>query len=229
MRKSGSSYFLATFIVWVLAIQLLPFPRGAAGVEAWISAAVNLAAAVMGIILCYMVNKRGDNSDFIARMICLGWPIGIWFMVGLSTGLLCLVLLGSLPSQPRGPEAFQFAMANNLRRIWEYFFVNPWLGTLIIWPYYLIISDQLISIAKRERAASPIQGETKWEPAKILLAIYGGVAIAVTVMSVMIGGLVWFEGSILSKFATFLPLAVVLLFYTGRVLVRLWRSSQKRA
>ena len=40
-------------------------------IERLISVTVILAFTVIGIIVCYKANKSGDNTDFIARMICL--------------------------------------------------------------------------------------------------------------------------------------------------------------
>jgi hypothetical protein len=55
-----------------------------------ISASIFVAITIIGIVLCYRANRRGDNTDFIGRMICLSWPIGIklgvvFLTIGLSS------------------------------------------------------------------------------------------------------------------------------------------------
>jgi hypothetical protein len=52
-----------------------------------------VAITVAGILSCYSVNKHGDNRDFIARMICLGWPVGIQVIVGYAAMFLLMMLL----------------------------------------------------------------------------------------------------------------------------------------
>jgi hypothetical protein len=36
-----------------------------------------------GIYLCFRINQRGDNSEFIDRFVCIGFPIAIRFIVAL--------------------------------------------------------------------------------------------------------------------------------------------------
>lgn len=36
-----------------------------------------IVAQLVGILICYSTNKRGDDREFIERMICIGFPVGI--------------------------------------------------------------------------------------------------------------------------------------------------------
>jgi uncharacterized membrane-anchored protein YitT (DUF2179 family) len=59
--------------------------------ETLIFGVVFLIIAALGILLCYKANSSRDNRDFIARMICLTWPISIRLSVFIFlTSLLCM-------------------------------------------------------------------------------------------------------------------------------------------
>lgn len=77
-EKERCKYFLATFIGWSVAGLLFLHSGRTFSTDGLISIGVILAIAIVGIILCYRVNKSGDNIDFIPRMICLGWQSGLW-------------------------------------------------------------------------------------------------------------------------------------------------------
>jgi len=55
--------------------------------------ALGAVVTIGGTVLCYRANKRGHNSDFIGRMICLTWPIGIKVTV-------LLVIVGIVAAVP---------------------------------------------------------------------------------------------------------------------------------
>lgn len=76
-EKERFKYYLATFIAYGVAAQLFFYLGGPSEVDRLISAVANLTAAALGIVLCYRRNKSGDHSDFIPRMICLGWPASV--------------------------------------------------------------------------------------------------------------------------------------------------------
>jgi hypothetical protein len=90
-EKDRFKYYLATSILWTLGTQ--PFFYCGRRFNTWdlISAAVDVAIAIVGIILCYRANKSGDNNDFIGRMICLSWPITIK-LAGLFVPLMLIFL-----------------------------------------------------------------------------------------------------------------------------------------
>ena len=52
---------------------------------------LSITVVCIGTFLCYRGNRSGDNTDFIGRMICLAWPIGIKLLaltvvIGLAIG-----------------------------------------------------------------------------------------------------------------------------------------------
>jgi hypothetical protein len=93
-EKERFKYFLATSIAWTLVAQPFFYYGETFKVADVVSGVLALTITVIGTVLCYRVNKRGDNTDFIARMICLSWPIGIK-LVMLGFGVLILVDIGT--------------------------------------------------------------------------------------------------------------------------------------
>jgi len=75
-RVSGYDKFLY-YLVGILFIQVAIF-LGRTNLLEFI---LGLGISIWGIYSCYQVNKAGDNQNFIERMICLSFPIGIRFVV----------------------------------------------------------------------------------------------------------------------------------------------------
>jgi len=63
--------------------------------------------SVLGAWYCYQVNGRGDNEDFMGRILCLGFPIAIRILVISIVGMLCIdALIKSFPSLYLSVEDF---------------------------------------------------------------------------------------------------------------------------
>lgn len=226
-EKERFKYFLATFIVWISAVQFIPSPGGASGTESWVSAAVNVTAAFIGISLCYMVNKRGDNRDFIARMICLGWPVGTRFVVLFSVFFLGIACIESLPSAALGLKEFLSDIANTLRRIRNMYLVTALLSIFIL-SYYSEILVHVARISNPELAGSLFKGkDISSSPSKILLGILGGIGIVFIIMISAIGLPSLDTDSMPGKLLAFLPVLIVLLLCFGPTFIYLLRSSPK--
>ena len=226
-EKERFKYFLATVALWILAVKLLPFPGGASGVEAWISAAVNVTAAFIGISLCYMVNKRGDNRDFIARMICLGWPAGIKFAVLFSVFFLGIACIESLPSAALGAKEFLSDMANTLRRIRNMYLATGLLSIFIL-AYCSAILGHVARLSNPELPESLFKGkDISSSPGKILLGILGGIGIPFVIMISAIGLPGLDIDSMPGKLLAFLPILIVLLLCFGPTFIYLLRSPPK--
>jgi hypothetical protein len=111
-EKERLKYYVATFVVWnlipVFFVYGGPFqPIGP------ISVALNLIFTIAGALLCYRVNKGGDNSDLIARMICLGWPAGIRIVIAfLAMWLIMIVASVFIPRLPPDPPPYWSQLAD---------------------------------------------------------------------------------------------------------------------
>lgn len=148
-EKERLKYYLATLIALNMAVQLFVFQGSAFTIEAVISAAVALSAAVIGTILCHKANRSGDNTDFIARMICLGLPIGIQIAVGVSVACVVVGVIQSLPAAAIGYEAF---LSNIPEEVWRNSTSFP--GVLFVVPYYWAIYRCLTIIAHAKGATA---------------------------------------------------------------------------
>jgi hypothetical protein len=58
----------------------------------------------VGTILCYRTNRSGDDTDFIARMVCLSWPIGIRVLVLFLSIGVTLIALNHIAAAASGSE-----------------------------------------------------------------------------------------------------------------------------
>jgi hypothetical protein len=91
-EKERFKYYFA-YMVTLAAVQLLEsFHSHPYEITDLISGISWLVITGIGILLCYRTNRNGDNNDFVGRMICLTWPIGIKLLVfAVPTGILFVV------------------------------------------------------------------------------------------------------------------------------------------
>jgi hypothetical protein len=80
-EREGFKYYLATIISWTMFLEISQYVGSAFDFISLISFTVGVGGTILGSFLCYGANKNGDDRDFIARMICLGWPITVKLMV----------------------------------------------------------------------------------------------------------------------------------------------------
>ena len=76
-------YFFAFMLVtsiFVELIYLFPLPESPTLFD-YASSILVILITILGLILCYKSNKKGDNKDFIERFVCLSWPITIRLIV----------------------------------------------------------------------------------------------------------------------------------------------------
>jgi hypothetical protein len=186
-EKEQFKYYLATFLAWNLAVC----SGYTFSIEDLTSTALNLTATIIGTISCYMINKSGDNGDFISRMICLGFPAGVRIAMFLATIALLFAGVVRLPAAAYGLEAYVSAMRDHLVHIWSI----SW-GIFFLVPYYFLIYSSFARIAqtkapKNVAKVEPINTrllksdrELVWEVAKYPLAVVGGIGIAVLTLIV---------------------------------------------
>jgi len=153
-EKERYKYYLATFIALNLIIEFFFHFGGKLGTERLMPVAVNLGATVAGITLCYRTSKKGNDTDFVERMICLGWPIGMWcILLIFAVSLTVVVALSLLPD-----EFFAFVflggdphylMSREMGRdvLW-------WLESFLVCFYFAVIYLFLRRLARVEGAES---------------------------------------------------------------------------
>lgn len=139
-QKEQFKYCLATFVVWNVIAQVFFYFGGPYfPIRRLIPVGLNLAVTIMGIVYCYAVNKMGDNKDFILRLFCLGWPIGMQILThSLFLGLTMIGITVLFPSEERSALV---AIGWMLR----------WLLFMAILHYFTSISIRLKQVAGAEK------------------------------------------------------------------------------
>lgn len=218
-------YYLATIVAWNIVAQTL-FRYGDVSVlEHLLCAGLILIINVVGIVLCFGANKRGDDTDFVPRMICLGWPVGIRLAVTFSAIMLVIVLGASLPAKAVGPEAYWSVILATLQRRWNT--LSGLLGIYILLGYYWEVYGHLISIAQERGAENLIHAQkADWSPGKIAFAVAGGTGVPIIFI------LVWkvvLDLGEYNELAGLLSISAVVLWLVlfGYLLVWLQRSFPK--
>ncbi len=121
--KERFKYFLATFIGWNIAVQLFAYSPGPLliGLPRFVVVAVCVLIAIVGIASCYRANQRGDNVDFIARMICLGLPVGVQLASFWVMFVLTASVIESVPAAVLGTVSFVYTIPGAAWNRWTDF------------------------------------------------------------------------------------------------------------
>jgi len=185
-EKERFKYFLATFITGMIIVQLLICGGNAFRIEQLAYAATNLVAIVTGIIICYRANKKGDNTDFIARMICLGWPIGIEIAVAFSALFLLKGVIESLPLAAVDPKSFGLAVTRSVPDAWAWFLGSGWFWIGVIAPYYLHIYWRLSDVNRGRSGETALQeNKEQSSVAEVEPGDHSGIVMMVMTIAVM--------------------------------------------
>jgi hypothetical protein len=70
-------YYLAFVLTSLLAITISHTSGEHAGAILAGELIATIVLTVAGILICHELNRRGDDRDFVNRMVCLGWPVCI--------------------------------------------------------------------------------------------------------------------------------------------------------
>ena len=224
-EKERFRYFLATFVAWSVVVHLSIYSGIPFSIDSLIWAAVNVTVTVISIALCYRVNKSGDNIDFIGRMICLGWPAGVIFVLTYSVLELVFPFLVFLRALALGtPLSF---LSTALPGIWD-----RWIhfsGILFIVPYYLMICWRIAYVAQAKEAQKAIEiVTTEMSVGESALAFVGLIGIPITVLLAYLRASSLVGSGMLAKFITCLAVGLWVLLF-GSIFVWLRRRSMRRA
>lgn len=72
-QRTQLRYFLAALVIQCL-VGRSSILRSLTSPVAAVVPLVTLVISVAGLIRCFRINSRGDNRDFVPRMLCLGLP-----------------------------------------------------------------------------------------------------------------------------------------------------------
>lgn len=92
-QRNQYKYFLATSILYAIAMAPTTGTDAQTGLFDFVA---SLLLTIVGINYCYKINSKGDNKDFIVRMLCLGWTIGFKLFILTTIFLICYVISVSI-------------------------------------------------------------------------------------------------------------------------------------
>jgi hypothetical protein len=154
-EKERFKYLLAASIVYSLSLcdpvpSIVyspplrdPVPQTDAAMIDPILGLIGLLVTIVGITVCYRANARGDNRDFIARFICLCWPLGWQMAVVFLVGAIPLIiLLWVVAGPPTGTMS------------WSWEAVLGGFGFLVVIGYYIRLRSYMSSVANSDGGTS---------------------------------------------------------------------------
>ena len=81
-QEARMKYLLATLLLYFLAADISAWIAGEFSVLSGFRTVFSLGVVVTEILACFGANRRGDNREFLDRVICLAWPTTIRVAVG---------------------------------------------------------------------------------------------------------------------------------------------------
>lgn len=98
---------------------------------------ITLCISIIGVHYCYKINSRGDNKDFLVRVICIGLPVAIRL---LAVMFPVLIVAGILEFFIFYPESLtEEGLKNNPMRVA--------LISAIVAAYYWYLSKKIRAVA----------------------------------------------------------------------------------
>jgi len=177
-EKERFKYFLASFIAWNVALLVFYYFGGLGSIENLVYVVVSLVSAIVGICLCYRANNKGDKIDFIPRMICLSWPVGIQLGISFSAAFLLLGIVGSLPTAALEPSSFLSSLPGRIQELWFSF-----LGVVFVWAFYHIVCRNIAFASKVKGAEDKSRlGGTDGPMMGIALGYLSGIGVLVAIV-----------------------------------------------
>ena len=89
-------YFLVFIILTTIFGGLSSYTSISPTFQSVIASILRAVIVIAGTILCYGTNKKGDDREFIDRIICISLPLGIKFFVVFIVTLLLYVILSAI-------------------------------------------------------------------------------------------------------------------------------------
>jgi len=88
------NYFMVATVLPILVTSNFFVSKTLVEIDGWSVAAdvVFLAISVVGTVLCYRTNRRGDDREFIERSICIAFPVFIQaLLLGIASIPICFL------------------------------------------------------------------------------------------------------------------------------------------
>ena len=147
-----------------------------------VNVAIYAILAIIGIAVCYRANKKGDNADFIVRMMCLGLPVGIQSAFPYAIVFLTAGVIESLPAAALGPLPFANAMPCAALKVWRGVLADAVVVGFSTM-FFRIVYDHIAFAAKVKSAENtPAFKQTKCSSEHVIFGMLSGNVIAVVIL-----------------------------------------------
>ncbi len=82
-EKEKMKYLLANTLAWMAVALLLELsPNPVTDKPLFLThQASYIALVIVGVLVCYQANAKGDNKDFVGRFVSISWPIQMRMLV----------------------------------------------------------------------------------------------------------------------------------------------------
>jgi len=181
-ERERFKYFLATFIGWNIAVQLFSYSPSPFSIPRFVVVAVCVIIAIIGIAFCYRANKRGDNVDLLARMICLSLPVGVQWASFLTILALTMSIIESVPAAVLGPVSFAYTILGEKWKRWT----DPFGGStgILFNIFYFWTIYAHIAFGAKVKDAENLAAlkQTIWSVEHLIFGMLSGNAIAVVTL-----------------------------------------------
>ena len=132
-------YFCVSFAILGKFVLFSAYVSGYDSQEALIDTTISLIVTLIGLIICFKINKKGDNQQFLTRFFCLSIPITVRLflimVIFLATNYLLFIWLQTIFS------------IQQLKPI--YTLINAGAGIMLDVIYYAYMAKYLALISKK--------------------------------------------------------------------------------
>ena len=101
-QKEEFKYLLCSTILMVLATNPALYIGSSYNYYDTLGSGLNLGISIFGVFYCYKINSNGDDSDFISRMMCIGFPV----IIRVSGMMIPILIVGVIADTLLNPELF---------------------------------------------------------------------------------------------------------------------------
>jgi hypothetical protein len=110
-QRERFKYYLACTILYALSLELTVVSPVPFNNLLLVQSVLTIALTIAGTIYCYRINRAGDDQEFIDRIFCIGWVVGIKLAVFWIAAYLAYSIGGRLVG---GDEFSSFAESFNV-------------------------------------------------------------------------------------------------------------------
>lgn len=93
-QREKMKYYLGQSVVIGLLVPIASWTQQEPTPLVIVGDLITIPISILGILFCYSANRRGDDTEFLDRIICISWPIAVRLVVILVGFFVVYVLAG---------------------------------------------------------------------------------------------------------------------------------------